>query len=370
MHEIVVKAPDNTPAVFLTGNLPELGQWRADAIRLDRWGDGTFRTQIEFAENAEFLLTCGYWRSAEVDDADQEISPRKLAEFQSESRTDFSRIDIKVPGWGRGAVDYHQEFKSKFLTHPRSIIVYKPPGYNSNDDQRYPVLYMNDGQNIFDSETSFTGVAWGCGETAERVTRCQQAKPVIIVGISNTPDRNREYAPREHSSKKGPYADLSRRYGRCLVEEVKPFVDAQYRTLADPGQTGIGGSSLGGLISLHLSQWYPDVFGLCAALSPSLWFDHEYFLRTLNASPGWLEQVKIWLDVGGNEGFTKNVQVNTAKRVRRLASILKMHGRVEGKDFQYLEVPEGTHHESAWAARFDHVMKFLFARENSENAVS
>jgi predicted alpha/beta superfamily hydrolase len=240
------------------------------------------------------------------------------------------------------------------------VIVHLPPGYELLPDRRFPVLYLQDGQNLFDAHTAFGGVPWGIDEVAERLARAGVCWPVILVGVGNTPDRHREYGPKENGAAKGTNSDLSRRFGRCLVQEIKPFVDATYRTLSEPENTGVGGSSLGGLISLHLAQWYPDVFGLCCAMSPSLWWDHEYFLRSLNASPDWIDRVRLWLDVGGREGMTRKTQLGTARRVRRLAKMLDLRGRREGLNYKFLEVPDAGHNEAAWGARFDRVLRFLF----------
>lgn len=359
MVEFAIRLPDGAPEwepAYLTGDAPALGRWKPDAVRLDRWGDGTYRTKLDLPADrtSHFLVTRGSWRWAECGERHREIPPHPIAAHGS------MRVESRVHDWGRNPVRYHHDVRSEFLPHPRSVIVCVPPGYDLFPERRYPVLYMQDGQNLFDAHTAFGGIPWGIGETAERLARAGEAWPVILVGVSNTPDRIREYAPRERAPKKGKNADLSRRFGRCLVEEIKPFVDREYRTLPGVHDTGVGGSSLGGLIALHLVQWYPDVFGLCAAMSPSLWWDHEYFLRSLNSSPGWMDTVRLWLDVGGREGHTRNTQIGTCRRVRRLAKILQMRGRLEGVDYQYLEVPDGTHSEPAWGGRFDKVLKFLF----------
>jgi predicted alpha/beta superfamily hydrolase len=359
MVEFVIRLPDGSPEwepAYLTGSIPALGNWKANAIQLDRWGDGTYRKKLDIPwyQTSQFLVTRGNWRWAEVDQNSREILPHSV------HPTNHLTVESRVYGWGRSPVRYHHDFESKNLVRKRSLIVYLPSGYDLFPDRRYPVMYMQDGQNIFDANTSFGGIPWGCGDIAERLARAGQAWPIIIVAVANTPDRVREYGPREKAPKKGKNADMSRRYGRYLVEEVKPFIDKNYRTMPGPHETAICGSSMGGLISLHLSQWYPDVFGLCAAMSPSLWWDHEYFLRNISSSPGWMDMVKLWLDVGGREGQTRNVQIGTARRVRRLAKIFEMRGRIEGVDYSYLEVPDGLHNESAWAGRFDRVLKFLF----------
>jgi predicted alpha/beta superfamily hydrolase len=238
---------------------------------------------------------------------------------------------------------YHPDFLSAFLPHRRPVIVALPPGYDHDPGRRYPVLYLNDGQNLFDPATAFAGVAWHADEAASAAARDGRSAPVILVGVANTPDREREYGPT-------PDDELARRYGRFLVEELRPFIDTTYRTRTGPADTGVGGSSLGGLIALHLTRWYPDVFGRCAALSPSLWWDKEAFLRAAANDPDWPGRCRIWLDMGEAEG------VNNVRRTRRLARLL----RSRGADFHYLQVPDGEHNEAAWGSRFGRVLEFLF----------
>jgi predicted alpha/beta superfamily hydrolase len=240
-------------------------------------------------------------------------------------------------------IHYHPDFPSSFLRHRRPVWVYLPPGYDDDPGRRFPVLYLHDGQNLFDPRTAFAGVAWGCDEVADRVIRSGGCQPLVLVGVGNTPDREREYGP-------SPDDELARRYGRFLVEGLKPFIDATYRTSTGPDATGVGGSSLGGLIALHLTRWYPDVFGRCAAMSPSLWWDKEAFLRAVGNDPDWPGRCRIWLDMGEPEG------VNNVRRTRRLARLL----RSREADLQYLQDPAGEHNEAAWGRRFDRVLGFLF----------
>jgi predicted alpha/beta superfamily hydrolase len=257
----------------------------------------------------------------------------------------------------QSGIRLHPEFASRFLPHARTLGVWPPPGYDAATHLRFPVLYLHDGQNLFDPSTAFGGVPWGVDQVAEREVRAGRAEPLIIVGVANTPDRLDEYGPKEHH-RKG--RDRARDYGRFLVEEVKPFIDATYRTRPGPEDTGVGGSSMGGLISLHLCQWYPEVFGKCAAMSPSLWWDNEYFLRTAEVSTEWMARCRVWLDVGEHEADTPEASEATVRRTRRLAGLFARHGMREGEQFRYLGVPGGTHHESAWGARFDQVLRFLF----------
>jgi predicted alpha/beta superfamily hydrolase len=350
MVEFVVRVPESTPGgwlVFLAGGGPALGHWSAHAVPLDRWDDGTHRARLAAPPGSRFLVTLGRWREAESDEHGRERPARELA-------ADAGRVELRVAGWGRESIRYHPDFPSRHARHPRPVAVYLPPGYDLEPARRYPVFYLHDGQNLFDAQTAFGGVPWGCDETAERLIRAGKVRPVILVGVGNTPDRLREYG----ATRRG--ADRAHAYGRFMVEELKPFVDATYRTLPGPVDTAVGGSSMGGLISLHLCKWYPGVFGLCGALSPSLWWDGEHFLRDIGEKSGWLNACKVWLDMGGREGHTRATQRAGVRRVRRLAEALRGYGLEKAGRLRYAEVPDGEHTERDWGARFGEVLKFLF----------
>ena len=247
----------------------------------------------------------------------------------------------------------HEAFHSEFLPDERAVRVWLPPGYDQADE-RYPVLYLHDGQNLFDPETAFKkGEHWRVGETAAALMAAGRIPPLIIVGIDNTgPQRLHEYTHTYDRRRGGGEAD---RYGQLLVGELKPFIDREYRTQPDPSHTGIGGSSLGGLVSLYLALKYPDVFSRVAVMSPSVWWDRRAILRNVrDARPK--PRVRMWVDIGTREG---RYHVDNAQLLK--AGLIKS-GWVEGDDLHYEEVDGGVHSETAWAARFDRVLEFLFGR--------
>src|SRR4029077_13205200 len=162
----------------------------------------------------------------------------------------------------------HEKFRSRFLRNQRDFIVYLPPRYHEQPQRRFPVLYMHDGQNLFDGATSFIpGVDWHVGHTADDFILTGAVQPLIIVGIYNIgKSRIHEYTPTKAPHLGGGRAD---RYGKFLLQEVMPFIHREYRAEGGPDRIGIGGSSLGGLVSLYLGLTRSDVFGKIAALSPS-----------------------------------------------------------------------------------------------------
>ena len=246
----------------------------------------------------------------------------------------------------------HEAFHSEFLPDDRNVRVFLPPGYHDQPEQRYPVLYLHDGQNLFDPAAAFKqGEHWRVGETATALIEAARIPPLIIVGVDNTgPRRLAEYTQTHDRRRGGGEADA---YGQLLVHELKPFVDRQYRTVPGASSTGLGGSSLGGLVSLYLGLKYPDVFSRLAVMSPSVWWDRRAILGNVrNARPK--PRLRIWVDIGTREG---RYHVDNA---RLLKAGLVRSGWTEGNDLHYDEVPGGTHSEGAWAARLDRVLEFLF----------
>ena len=178
----------------------------------------------------------------------------------------------------------HDAFHSGFLEHDRDVLVWLPPGYDAGaQNRRYPVLYMHDGQNLFEPDTAFQkGEHWRLGETAAALIEDGSIEPLIIVGIYNTgTHRKEEYTPTHDATLGGGLADD---YGRMIVEELKPFIDRTYRTRPEPQHTGLGGSSLGGLVTLYLGFTHPQVFGRLAVLSPSVWWNWRAILKTVRQS--------------------------------------------------------------------------------------
>jgi predicted alpha/beta superfamily hydrolase len=251
-----------------------------------------------------------------------------------------------------GTLHRHQQFHSSYLAGDRDVMVWLPPGYEENGAGRYPVLYMHDGQNLFDPDTAFQpGNHWRVSETASEMIAAGRVEPVIIVGIYNTgPDRIEEYTPTRDARLGGGHADD---YGRLIVEELKPFIDATYRTKPEARHTGIGGSSLGGLVTLHLGFQHPRVFSRLAVLSPSVWWDRRAILRTVRqASPK--PNLRLWVDMGTAEGQ------RGLDDARLLKAALIGAGWVVGKDLRYAEYEGADHSEGAWAARMGPVLEWLF----------
>lgn len=246
----------------------------------------------------------------------------------------------------------HPKFRSRFLPSEHTLLVYRPPGYGDDRVRRFPVLYLHDGQNVFDRATSATGEEWSVDETAQRLIESGAIEPIIIVAIYNAGHRRiDEYTPtRDPKKNMGGRADA---YARMLVQEIKPFIDRRYRTLRSAANTGLGGSSLGGLLTMHLGLRYHTVFNRLAVLSPSVWWNDRAIVREVDALAV-KPPVRIWLDSGTGEGE----QVTRDSRLLRDALVRK--GWVIGQDLAYLEAEGGGHNEQSWATRVEGVLRFLF----------
>jgi predicted alpha/beta superfamily hydrolase len=253
-----------------------------------------------------------------------------------------------------GDLRTHQDFYSKLLDNKRTLTVYLPPGYERDAPRRYPVLYMQDGQVLFDA--SACGQEWHVDETAERLIAEGRIEPIIIVGIQSTMARINEYTPwRSEREKRGGKGGL---YARFLIEEVKPFIDKTYRTMPGREHTAVAGSSLGAFISFYIATSFPEQFSMVGVLSPAgvRWADRRWLQETDIAV---LRRLRVWIDEGTGE-WEPDAQQSVLAETRAFAKRCEDAGLTPGKDYIYKEFSNGKHEEAAWAARLDQVLLFFF----------
>jgi predicted alpha/beta superfamily hydrolase len=375
----VVAAPADLPAdrsLHVAGNVVELGTWRPDAVRLARGSDGRWRGEVAIERGArlEFKVTLGSWEEVErnasggdvsnrihvaQEDATLEFSVARFARAASPSGTGPS-TGPTVPDAAR--LHRHAGFGPVSGLAPRSILVWVPVEYGRDATTRFPVLYLHDGQNCFDAATSFAGVEWRVDETCDRLVAAGAIAPRIVVAIENSFDRIGEYSPTVVA--RHPGSGRAAAHARMLLEEVKPFVDATYRTRPEREATAVGGSSLGGLVSIWLALEHPESFAAAAALSPALGWDDRWIGRQWASRPP-EPAPRLWLDMGTSEWGTATEESSRRSAewledfdafTRELAAI----GLRRGIDFGARAYEGAPHGESAWAARFEDVLRFLF----------
>ncbi len=251
------------------------------------------------------------------------------------------------------------KFRSRIFRNTRFLRVWLPPGYDdpANQGNFYPVLYLNDGQNLFEAVSAFGGVEWQADETADRLIREGAVPPMIIVGIDNTgKERLREYMP--HRSMHPMMLRVQGKYyPDFLIKEVMPFVERNYRVATRPEDTGFGGSSLGALIALHTAIVRPGVIGKLLLESPSLWVSNRQIIRDSRAVRIWPD--KIFLAAGTAEAGSVERSRKVVDDVRQLEAIVR-RAVLSEKRLRTVIKDGGTHSEAAWAERFPEALQFLF----------
>lgn len=229
---------------------------------------------------------------------------------------------------------------------PRPVRVWLPPGYEADPVRRHPVLYLHDGQNVFDAASA--GAEWMVDETAERLVRAGAIEPPIIVAVPSAPDRVHELTPTEGGRGGGGLPA----YTRFLLDELKPEIDRRFRTRPEAASTAVGGSSLGGVASLWIALDHPQRVGEALVVSPSVWWDGFLPLRRVQ-QPAPVPRPRLWLDMGAAEA------ADIFDHTRPIRDALQARGW-SGTNLAYVEDADGRHDELSWAARVEGMLKFLF----------
>lgn len=257
-----------------------------------------------------------------------------------------STVDI-FPFFGApfGKVSIVPGVESPQLKNTRSLRIYLPPSYEENATKRYPVLYMHDGQNLFDAKTASFGVEWGVDETVNHLVAIGQMDEVIVVGIDNTPDRIPEYTPCCDPKHGGGRLAA---YEAFVVDTVKPMIDKKLRTLPGKENTAIMGSSLGGIASVVIAQHHPAIFSRAGGVSSSFWWNNKALITKLAARV----PVKFYIDAGTNgDGLDETTQMRDA---------MLAQGYLAGADLFYFKADGGGHNEKSWAARVEKPLTWFF----------
>ena len=357
--------------IFVAGNTDALGQWRPDGLQLQRIDALTYEGEFtaDLGSEIEFKITQGMWEKVEQASNGADIPNRKL-KLERSMPQEAITVEVCVESWKHekvsrstitGEVVYHRKTRSMFLKEERTVTVWLPPDYRANAD-RLPVLYLQDGQNVFDSATAAFGDEWGVDEALTKLIADNKVPAMIVVAIGNSRERLKEYTfTRDQRFGQGGEGES---YLKFLIEELKPFIDQNYRTEKDAAGTWIGGSSLGGLFALYAAGKRSDVFGGCLAFSPSLHWDEEKLLRdTAERVLNW-GSCKIWLSMGTAEGGTIESRKANVQRIEALAKAIREQNREIQLTLRRFEGEERFHNEKSWRAQFPVAIESLFSIGN------
>mgnify|MGYP002073415965 CR=1 FL=1 len=345
----VTALPENTPApvtLYVAGTFNNWDPGNADFKLTEASSKGTWSLSLNLpAGEYRFKCTRGNWSTVETA-AGGVFLPDRILQFKGGKQIETLRIQ----GWedkkrnsvprstaAANVLVLDEAFYMPELQRSRRIWLYLPKDYHQTN-QRYPVLYLQDGQNLFDAATSFSG-EWQVDETLNTL-----GKSCIVVGIDNGgAQRMAEYNPWTHPQYGGGEGAA---YARFLVQTLKPFIDRQYRTRPEAVHTAVGGSSMGGLISLYTALEYPQTFGAALVFSPSLWIAPEVFGAA--AGPGDPNQRILLL---GSRAESAGMAPDMTALHRSLKS-----GGIQ--DAALVVHPDGQHSEWYWARVFGNSIRW------------
>ena len=346
-------ADDSSEPVYIAGNF---NGWKAEdgQYRMKREGPGafsfTFKDTHLLPGHLEYKYQRGSWDSAELDEHGNAIPNREL-DFRAIPET-----HDHVPRWLKDGLAYDPAFLPKIqviseqfeipqLIKTRRIAALLPHDYEESG-KHYPVLYLQDGQNLFDDYAPFGN--WGVDKKLAVMAE-RGIGDIIIISIDHAEkERIDEFTP-SHRTKLG-YGD-GKKYVRFLADTLKTYVDKNFRTVPGREHTGIGGSSMGGLISIYAGLMYPEVYGKLMIFSPSLWVMPNIHFHFLNFNDP--QDMEIYLYGGEKES------VNMVPNLRRFKEAFEDSGNASFK-FKLAVDPRGQHNEARWGEEFPRAAEWLF----------
>jgi predicted alpha/beta superfamily hydrolase len=368
--KIIATVPANAGDVYITGNHPAIGNWNPKRAPL--MGEGTERhieLDLKLGTELEFKFTQGSWATEAVDSdgstpANHQITVGEtgthkynISKFKSGDNLEPQQESMSVEEWldelndnlTTGTVNiYRNVASSRGKIRPRHVLVWLPPGYDSQNNTKYQVLYMHDGQNLFHPGLSISGEEWHVDTTLGDLIASGKVPPTIVVGAFSTLDRLIEYSP-EH---RGPD------YARFMVEELKPMIDRKYRTFSEREKTFVMGSSMGGLISSYILEKYGDIFGSAGCVSTHfIWNNGLYHEQFIQSDTGFHPQpIRLYLDHG-----TEGLDALYSEKHQQFINWLELQGYKEDQDFNEKVFEGHDHTERDWAARLEDILIYLLS---------
>ncbi|MDJ0653761.1 MAG: alpha/beta hydrolase-fold protein [Xanthomonadales bacterium] len=369
---IEVQVPAGTGTVYLAGSLDQLGPWRPDGLELG--GEGTMRRTVltlPRGTELEYKFTLGSWQREGLGPSGTVMANFRLT-VADDARQQHQVVDFKkdpmqyIADWRRsgvrGTLVYWTDVPSQFLEQDRHVSVWLPPEYQQQPERRFRVLYMHDGQNLFDPRIANTGVDWGVDESLVRLVSEGMMDPVIVVAAWSSSERGAEYSPWHRAPD----------YARFLIEELMPRVNREYRTLTGPDNTAVMGSSMGGLLSFYLVSRHPEVFGACGCVSSHFILSESVAARFIPSTVGDPDETpyilldiedglrvpqgtRYWFDYG-SEGLDGEYGPTHAA----VQQWLERQGLEQGSDFVVRLYEGADHNEASWRERLADPLLFLF----------
>ncbi len=336
--------------VFLSGGAPALGDWQPDAVRMTYQGRDTWTAVVIFsrAMPVEYRYTLGSDQRLAADgrgqpQANHRILTRRNLAVRDEvlAWTDEDTV-VEARGQVTGELRYHRHVRDGTLP-ARDLVVWLPRFYELQKKRDYPVLYLNDGQDLFDPATARDGRDWQVDESLQRLIGDDAIEPMIVVGIYSGDDRLSEYSPMQQGE---AYMDF-------LVNTVKPLIDRRYRTRPGPSSTLVGGAAMGGLIAFATAWSHPEVFGAAISLSPAFRLEGRF-----DAMPWFADRageplpVFFYFDVGG-----VGADAMLRPGAEDMAAQLEAWGYRPERNFVFVRDLDADHDVGAWAERFPHALR-------------
>jgi enterochelin esterase-like enzyme len=350
--EFTLHAPDlpQGAKVYLTGGTPSLGNWAPDAVPMTYQGRDSWRVVVLFNQpmTVEYQYTLGSEERRGADYRGQPlqnftVATRRNLEVQDEV-TRWTDADTVVEGRGKvtGELRYHRHVRDGTVAS-RDLVVWLPRFYELRDRMTYPVLYLNDGQDLFDPLTARDGRDWGVDEAMTRLIAEEVIEPMIVVGITSGEERLAEYAPGEAGED----------YMRFIVETVKPLIDRRYRTRPGRDSTFVGGAAMGGVIAFATAWTYPEVFGAAMSLSPAFRLDGRLdTLPWFEARAGdKVRPVFFYLDSGG-----QGADALLRPGVEDMVDLLQAWGYRPERNYVFVRDFDADHGVAAWGRRFPNAL--------------
>ena len=336
-------------SIYVSGNLLEIGDWNPAGKKLQQSVDGTYYYEFNarMGSLVRFKLTRGTWKTQAICD-ENDIPPNDLVIKVNKSKD----VKVEILEWMDkrpiisdpvvGKLISFDIFECKGLNYKRPIMVWFPDSYSEKSEPN-AVIYMHDGQNLFEPQASFGGCDWKVDETITKLLANKEIKNCIVVGIPNSPDRMKEL---------NLESNLGKAYAEFVINEVMPFINGKFNTSKKAEDNGIAGSSMGGLMSFQMAIEYPKIFGKAACFSSAFPHTFSQIMGKVSKASDLPFESKIYIDTGGNEE-----PITTS--YKEMLELLKKKGFVEGKNLMGYLDEDAIHTESAWAKRFDIPMKFL-----------